>query len=253
MTHDGLARRYGDSMDACKWQVFYGVRIGQFTRECPEADIFMMRKSYTQPDIRIIEVKVSTADLRKDVLDGKYRKYIQYCNHLLFLCGKGVDTSILSDQKDIGLIVENGSRFVTKRCGNFNAQRAPLTEDELHAIMMSHFGSNSRVARMDAAKEAFLKNELRAASFFFSKHLCERIRDLEIREHQCEQLEKDARNKALADLRAAIGLNSDSWWRDDVRKIAEDLLLSGLREQFSRNLENAAQQLTNPIFPKAAV
>jgi len=73
--------------------VWQGVGIGSrwlARGRIPVPDVFTMRRSYTRPDLTAYEVKVSAADFRGDVHQGKYRRYLPLCNRLFFAFPTGL-------------------------------------------------------------------------------------------------------------------------------------------------------------------
>jgi hypothetical protein len=248
--HDGLCRLYGTSLDAMRWQSFYGVRFGQFVEGTPEADILVVRKSYTQRELRIVEVKVSTSDLRQDVIAGKWRKYLPYCDRMYFLLGPKVDPSIL-DGQDCGIIRYNGSGFTTKRVAPWSRERRPLTEEELLAIIFSHFDSSSRLKRMEYRLESMRGKELERLTYQFSRQLNDRAKAVIEREERCIRVEENARREALRSIRTALNLK-DSWWSsDDARKVVSERLEEGLRELFHTNLKAVVELVMSAEEPDA--
>lgn len=53
-------------------------------------DCIAMSKSYTNPNVRIYEVKVSRGDFQRDINRQKFTRYIPFCNRLFFACEKGL-------------------------------------------------------------------------------------------------------------------------------------------------------------------
>lgn len=56
----------------------------------PRPDVFTIRKSYTNPDPRAYEIKVSVADFRSDVTGGKWQNYLRYARGVTFCVPVGL-------------------------------------------------------------------------------------------------------------------------------------------------------------------
>lgn len=246
VTHDDLLFRYGKQMDPDRWRPFFGVTIGP--APAPRADLVLIRTSYgKEREIRIIECKVSTADLRQDVLDGKYRKYIPYCDRLYFLLGHNVDASILDSVPEAGVIRANCNRYVTKRAARWNgAARNPLSEEVLLALIFSHFRSDSPLKKYEKRREFYEKMELRQLQYAFSTKLNERISNLLEREARCAELEANAERRALDTMRQILGVTAPGWKCNNAREILAEALKSEVSERFQKNLNSVVDIVLGP-------
>ena len=196
-----------DTLAAHLWQptrlVWTGVAIGSvmLQRGCPVPDVLTAQKSYTDPKLTAYEVKVSRADFQSDMRSGKWLRYQEVTNRVLFAVPKG-----LVDPKEVpsgaGLIVWNPERKAW-RC--------------LRA---------GRLAQVDLA--AFEWQSLLFARPWRGKA----VRDLRYRRsgvdvHDLEEIAKE-QGKALAKVAARLG---------EERK--EHTLLGVLREHFGEELPSA--------------
>jgi len=111
MTHAALV----DTLAAHLWQptrlVWTGVAIGSVMLQCgcPVPDVLTAQKSYTNPKLTAYEVKVSRADFLSDMRSGKWLRYREVTNRVLFAVPKGVVES-KEIPPEAGLIVWNPER-----------------------------------------------------------------------------------------------------------------------------------------------
>jgi len=90
MNHWGLqadlARWLSRNLEVKAW-----AELQLSSRQLGRADVITVKPyTYSRRDIRIYEVKASRSDFMSDVGSGKWRKYIPYCDRLLFACPKGL-------------------------------------------------------------------------------------------------------------------------------------------------------------------
>lgn len=94
------------------WRVHHEVTLpGQ---ESSRADIWALRVSWSRLESWIFEVKVSRSDFRKDVDQGKYRKYLPHCSRFFWAVPKDL---VKKDEvpEGTGLLYVGGGVEVAKR------------------------------------------------------------------------------------------------------------------------------------------
>lgn len=77
-----------------KWGVFtekfLGPRWQTSAGEGLIPDVLAIRKSYTKPCVRILEVKVTESDFQRSLKEGKWSRYLPFCNQFYFAAPSGV-------------------------------------------------------------------------------------------------------------------------------------------------------------------
>lgn len=88
MTHDELANNLANTLTINNHIVFEKVGLGaawsNFNNRRGIVDVISFRPSHMKPDITVYEVKVSRADLMRDIETEKYKKYMNHCGRLVF-------------------------------------------------------------------------------------------------------------------------------------------------------------------------
>ena len=93
MTHSDLIDSLAIQLHDPGRVVICGVGIGSRWLQgghIPIPDVMMFKKSYTNPDVTIFEVKASRADFQSDINKGKYRKYLGISNRMFFALPAGM-------------------------------------------------------------------------------------------------------------------------------------------------------------------
>lgn len=73
------------------WMTWVQIPLGPVTFDrVGVADVLVARKSFTNPNFIIYEVKVNRSDFLKDVNQGKYRRYFSDCCQLYFAVPSGL-------------------------------------------------------------------------------------------------------------------------------------------------------------------
>lgn len=109
-----LAENLAKSRDQNTWITWVQIPLGSVQMSnVPVADVIAIRKSFTNPNFIIYEIKVTRSDFLSDVNRGKYRRYFNDCCQLYFAAPKGI---IKADElpEGTGLIVrgDNGWRVL---------------------------------------------------------------------------------------------------------------------------------------------
>ena len=122
-------------------------------------DVITLRRAYSKMDITLFEVKADRSDFLKDIREGKYQRYLPYCDRLYFATLPGV---CRKDElpPQAGWIVrgENGWSVVTaaKRL-----QRAELPADVMQAMIFCAHLTAERLDRAHLVDEIRLVGENR--------------------------------------------------------------------------------------------
>jgi hypothetical protein len=101
-------------------------------------DVFAMSKSYKFVT-RVYEVKISRADFQKDVMEGKYKSYLPFCNYLYFATPQGL---VKKDE------VPTGCGLLVYGDKDWNAVKAAthrdikLDQDFIMALLMKGYQDN---------------------------------------------------------------------------------------------------------------
>jgi hypothetical protein len=67
------------------WMVWTNQPLGSVQHSnAPIVDVLAISKSYSSTIVRIYEIKVSRGDFQRDVMNGKFLKYMEYCNQFYF-------------------------------------------------------------------------------------------------------------------------------------------------------------------------
>ncbi|MBA7605559.1 hypothetical protein ES703_12692 [subsurface metagenome] len=106
-----LAEDLAKSKDQAQWLTWVQIPLGSvmFSR-APRADVLAARKSYTNPNFIIYEVKISRSDFNADVNKGKYLRYLDHCCQLYFAAPKGIITKD-DIPEGTGLIIRGDSSW----------------------------------------------------------------------------------------------------------------------------------------------
>ena len=238
---------------------FFLTEVKNGSTYCPPAqgllifDGFAMTRSYTNPCIKIYEVKVSRSDFLRD---NKWNLYKQYCNELYFVVPKDlIDKSELPD--DVGLIYYNrdGSRkLVTKRRAVWRDIEEPI--DVYKYVIYSRL-DRDRIPFFNDKKEwaeAYLqdKKDRKYIGYALGSKMAEdlqeaerKLSELECRQHQLTILD------AIREVLDKHRLDPFNWrygldWKTDIfsngrRKEPDPEVYQKKIDKFKAELNNALQ------------
>lgn len=103
-THDQLQRDLADHLARPDRMVWQDMQLGP--SGSPRPDVYTMQKSYTNPDPRAFEIKVSASDFRSDVTSGKAMGYLQFAGSVTFCMPADLAKQVRNDlPKGAGLMV----------------------------------------------------------------------------------------------------------------------------------------------------
>lgn len=221
-TGQTLAEDLARSKDQSQWLSWVQIPLGSVTwrnGHSPRADVLSARKSFSNPNFIIYEVKVSRSDFTTDVNNGKYRAYFEHCCQLYFAVPKGL---ITKDEvpTGTGLIVrgDNGWRVMK------SAPRREHTPDVELLLKLLMRGYEDHLAQWKQYER--LKNleyrGLKEASF---QHGIKIAQDLS----QASELIEQA-NKIKAELEKVLGEKYGTVWHAVFRLRSDvDALLAQRR------------------------
>lgn len=152
-------------------------------------DGLAISKSWTNPCIRIYEIKVSRSDFLRD---GKYHLYKQYCHEMYFACPKGlIKKEELPDE--IGLLYYNPETKALRQVKKGLYRKIKIDADMLMYIIMNKLDSDRlpffESNRQEYAK-AYLENRAEKRNigymlgFKMAKDMAELYRIQEERDNQ---------------------------------------------------------------------
>lgn len=118
----------------------------QFGAGMKQFDAVAIYKSWTNPNFRIYEIKVSRSDFQRD---AKYRTYIPYCNELIIACPQG-----MIDRNE--LPPEVGLHYYNPKTGLFITKQKPIWRNiDIDASMLMYIFMN----RLDSERPPFGSNK----------------------------------------------------------------------------------------------
>lgn len=245
MTHDELIAEYVRTIDRMEWMVFTKVRLGPFLEGCPEADILMIRKAYGKKrEFRIVEAKVSTSDLRTDVQSGKYQKYLPYCDRLVFLCGKEVDTNVLKAIPQYGQVKQVDGGFRTVKAGVFIPHSPEAWNEEVWlALAMGHLTPSPRSQRIQRIITGLNNDRIEIQVRQLGEKLKSRCDALVEREHRCERIESDTYNQIINEMRdKLIGPRLRNWFAvNNTARLLSESITAGVTALLEDNLKKVRE------------
>lgn len=208
----------------------------------PIPDVLAIRKSYTQREVAIYEVKANRADYAKDLNTGKWERYLPKCNRFFFAAPAG-----LLRRDDVppgcGLVVfGKGWMTVTAPVPRPDAG---LEEDELLSII---FAQQKRALRVRSMRERdiFLRELLDECAQegaeklgrVLGKEIAEKIRGAAIAKAKA-QSEARTYRKLTAEVCEALGFDPDTdHWK--VIRGVKQRLAHGMTAELGQVLRRAA-------------
>jgi len=208
-------------------------------------DLFAFKKSYTNPDMRVYEVKVSDGDLRGDVMSGKWEKYLKYCDRLVFAFPDYLDWEpILGNQHAAGVMVRHTNCWRTVRKGALNQKRTHFEEETFIALMIYLTESKHEIEILEREKIRQLTKDISQLRHSNDGVLATKAKELDERESRLEYAERSARQTAFKEIFAAMGINT---WLQDGREI-EKLIEMMFMEPIKRSTADIIRRGFNQIL-----
>jgi len=221
-------------------------------------DLWVMKKSYTQPQTIAYEIKVSRQDFLRD---DKWQEYLPYCTDFYFVAPAGIiDPTEVPGQAGLFLTSKNGTMLYCKKKSPHRPTAIPaslLTYIVMSRakIVASAYTNNSNSSfNMRTYWEKWLteKKEKREFGYHVSKRIrelyAEKVTEVEKKQDRLEgQIE---RLENVETILKELGFDSKklSWdYKDRIKDRIKEIS-SGLPEKdIVRNLEEAVLNLNNTI------
>jgi hypothetical protein len=251
MTHDELISAYCKEGDHSHWMFWCEPTLGMHSERIAKPDILMINKSWSNYEVRIIEVKVSQSDLNQDVKSLKFEKYFPWAHRVSFLLGEGLKDDILKDHP-VGIIKKTKTGFNTRKAAPRIKHQNLATDmttswDLFHALNMgeTRYMQNLRIDRVRRANEwlelATHPKTWNERHRIHSKNLRNLIEKAQEAHESPEKVISGIKKKYQAELKKTLGLSS---WAD-IDSSAE-LLNEVFRNcfyEFKRELSNKVEIL----------
>lgn len=154
-------------------------------------DIFTLNKSFTRPDSRIYEIKVSLSDYRSDITKGKWRKYLNYASSVTFCVPTGLVTKNDLPQ-GCGLMVRSDKGWRTIKAPT--KQVMPDFGRELWLKLLMSGIEQERSNRKMARQYSF--DRYKAIKNNFTDEVADVLKGLDMARSRAKYILEDANNKA---------------------------------------------------------
>ena len=204
-------------------------------------DAIAIYKSWSRPQIRGYEIKVSRSDFLRD---AKYAQYIPYCHEFYFVTPTGL-VQRQEVEENIGLIWYNPKTgaLTTKKKAVY--RDIEVNADMLLYIIMNRLDSDRQPFYSEKTEywEDWLKNKIsnRQLGYRVKSKLLEQLRELEDENKRYINY-KDALQE-LRDIREVLHKHKIHTWGDTANKLDEALSLP-----FPKELDNIRETLSNVIL-----
>ena len=86
--HDDLLADLAAHLDGAGRMIWTDMQLGP--SGSPRPDVFVLQKSYSNPQPTAYEIKVSRSDLRSDTTSGKWQSYLKYAGAVIFAVPDGL-------------------------------------------------------------------------------------------------------------------------------------------------------------------
>lgn len=209
-------------------------------------DLFVMRKSYTRPEIRIYEVKASTADLRGDLRKGKWLRYLPFADRMYFALGPEVDEKSLYPE-NVGIMKRGPKGWKTLKPAPRNPERKVLPETVLFSLMMNGRRRNyyDRLSRLEREHAILLKKEIKDIYGSQSLALRKMAEALKEREQALEHVKEDARKQVIKEMREELGLKY-RWGSEDLRGLFTAMVWDEVENAFRGGVKKLREHVDGP-------
>lgn len=115
--HDDLMHDLADHLRQPDKMIWTDMQLGP--SGSPRPDVYVMRKSYTEPKPLAYEIKISVADFRSDVTSGKWQSYLAFASGVYFAVPAGLITK--AD-------VPAGCGLIVRGDGGWRVMKAPTLQ-----------------------------------------------------------------------------------------------------------------------------
>jgi len=116
-----LANDLAKHLESPTCMTWVEVPLGSVWNGVPRADVLAINKSYSNPLVRIYEVKVSRGDFWGDINRDKYTGYAKYAHQVYFAVPSGLVHVGELPQDGTGLIVRNDSTWHVVKAARRNS------------------------------------------------------------------------------------------------------------------------------------
>lgn len=226
MTHKEAVESLAISLDPSKWCIFKEPVLSH--REDGIPDVLCLRKSYSNFEIRVYEVKVSDEDLNRDLNSGKYTKYFNMAHKVYFALGPEVSKKAEERLKGEKVGV---TRFKTTWRTTQHAPRVSTNDNLLSpydylALLMNgnDVSAFRRISKLEQRKILLLKGQIRDLEYTKPKQLSAAAAELRKETSKLEDLKVFTMEKARETILREAGL----YWSDE--KLQERILDKAVRE-----------------------
>ena len=246
MKHDDLQQSLYDNFDASQWARFQKLNTGpKGMEDFGEIDFLAMRFSYSKPEIRAYEVKVSQADFDGDVKSQKFHKYLPYCDRFYFAIEKGIKwKDRIGHLPEVGVIIhgEKGWRVAKTPIPNTKREET-IPEHFFMSIIFNKLEKESPCMHAKRALEweiAHYKNDLSKLRYVANKFLKKEAVRLDALKKRAEMTMEQARIEVFKDIGVRLGVNAYNIETVDklIERVFYDPLLGKLREHFTEAKAN---------------
>lgn len=238
MTHAELVKSLAETyFDLGRWLVYTESRLGShyMQKDLPIPDVFAIKKSYTQMEMRTYEIKSSNSDFQSDVRTLKFEKYMQHSDRVFFALGPEVtcDYEELLRHHKVGIIKfypKSGIWRVVRQAPKLTRQ--PLDEWVFLSLMMNgkQVRFDDRLSRLEREAIKLKKLEISDYERVANERLNKRFEELRDREYAASRLEREAHDVVRRDLTNMLGLGYVS----DLSKLPEEIFVGTIMRHLGK-------------------
>lgn len=246
MNHREAVASLASSLDQQKWCIFKEPVLSHRDNGIP--DVLCLKKSYSNFEIRVYEVKVSDADLNSDLNEGKFTKYFNMAHKVYFALGPEVSKKSedrLKGEK-VGVI-----RYKTTWRTTQHAPRVSTGDDLLScydylALLMNggDISAFRRISKLEQRKILLLKGDIKELEYSKPKSLREAASELRKETRKLEDLKSFTVEEARKQLLREAGI----YYSD--KKFIEEIIERSLNEahkKFKESFQHKAEEMLNTI------
>lgn len=218
-SHDGLLEDLAAHLTKPDRMVWCDMQLGP--AGSPRPDVFVMRKSYSNPEPRAYEIKVSMSDFRADVTAGKAMGYLKYGGAVVFAVPDELARLVKPE-------LPGGAGLMARSARGWRTVKKPtqspvkLPEEALLKMLIDGVERERRAYRAEQASAYAITRRLRED---IAKLVRRAISEPEALEEKLERAkqrteavikdQEQARERALAELRRSVN--------SEIRLVAKDL------------------------------
>lgn len=218
------------------------------------ADVFSMECRYKNLNMTIYEVKHSTSDLASDLRQMKYKRYLPYCDRLIFALGPEVSKDAEREIPDECGIMRRGPQgWKTVRKAKPH-ERPPFKEMAWAAMVFHLFkeqkrGTLGRLDRLIAMRQKQEKALIAENRMQIASILGGWASDLAKKERELDTLLAEGQAKAWTYIEEALGLGRS--WGLDTYSLPETKalrVLNSVRDRFVWSLDRFIKKETLEVI-----